>query len=116
MNTIRLSTSGTGFGGGLCCDLCPTDFIPPPPTHLPEDSGSPLGVEKVGSWNYDYANGDGVGFDKEHGGDGPLKTKTTKFIEEQEGKGRKGRELAENVGSNDSNGKETLMKGLKKRL
>jgi len=65
---------------GLCCDLCPTDFIPPAPTYMPEDSGSPLGIDKA-SWNYDFAPGDAAAFDDEKGGDGAVKP--TKFLEEK---------------------------------
>ena len=71
---------------GLCCQLCPTDFIPPAQSWLPEDNGgSPLGVDKT-QWNYDFAAGDASAFDKEVAGEGPPAKKVSMLLLETETK------------------------------
>ena len=45
-----------------CCNLCPTDFLPPAPG-LNVDPDGPMGVDKR-AWDYDFATGDGTAFEK----------------------------------------------------
>ena len=82
-------------GGGFCCELCPADFLPPPPGLYDSNAGgAAIGVDKT-IWDIAKAEDDGVEDDQENvGGSGSEKGQKnappTLLLQTQQREGEKG--------------------------